>query len=353
MVAVSNVYGSTIFIKLTAQDNAKRVLEATRKSIQGIKQSTSDAATEMVRFNMQTLSFMFGGMALKRVGESFFRFAFNSWEKYEGWQSKAIESTMQLTASWEFLRFSIFNALGQSELFQSMVSAVISMVDWVSQLASKHPDLVAFAGVFSGLAFTLGSVAMGVGVVWQIWQMSKWTKVFLSLKFGGSAIMKGLAALEILLIGTSRKGGILASFKKIHKWIKSIYLLKFGGTILDVALTAMLGSINKIVKSLKAAYNLMKTMGLVGTIAALAAAAPAVVAGAIVVAGTAAGYGTGKYLEEKEAGRLMEEKGLTKEEAIAEITKAMVDSLKEGPLKVELVNPEVINTDLIGASPMG
>ena len=156
-------------------------------------------ALKALRFDTESLNFLFAGMALKRFGESFFRFAFNSWERYEGYQSQAINSTVGLTAAWEFLRFSIFNALGQSDLFVGFIDMLIQAFNWLSRFVNEHPNLTAVVAAFAGFAVVLGSVSMAGSVIYQLYHAGVYLKALGTWVFAGSATEKSLNSLPDIL----------------------------------------------------------------------------------------------------------------------------------------------------------
>ena len=150
----------------TANTYINIFVTANKGDISGIDKANK--AINKLRFSMESLNFLFTGMALKKFGESFFKFAFNSWERYESYQGTSIKKTMQLTAAWEFLRFSIFNALGQGDVFVGFVDMLIHAFNWISQFVGKHPELATLVAQFAGLSVILGGASIAGSIIYQL-----------------------------------------------------------------------------------------------------------------------------------------------------------------------------------------
>lgn len=119
------------------------------------------------KFDMRMLSIMFAGMALQRAFGGALRSIKESFDKAENNTSQLSESTMGLSAAWEFLKFSIFNALDQPG-FLNLIDNLIAVVDWVSDLVNKFPilgttilELFAIFAVGGAIMMVLGQFALG------------------------------------------------------------------------------------------------------------------------------------------------------------------------------------------------
>ena len=165
MVAISGVYGSTIFIRLQAKDDASKVFAAVNKSIRSIDKGLQDVNKQANTFDMRMLSLLFSGMALKRAFTAAIRSIYNSFKKAEGNTSALSEATTRLSAGWEFLKFSIFNALDQPIII-SFIDGIIKVINWTSDMINKYPAL----GIAIIAAF--GVLAAGGTVMLMIGQMS-------------------------------------------------------------------------------------------------------------------------------------------------------------------------------------
>ena len=172
-------------------DTIINILINTKSDNTGLKKTSKQI--EKLRFDMNSLNYLFAGMALKKFGESFFKFAFNAWDRYEGYQSASLDSTMRLTAAWEFFRFSIFNALGESSLFTSFIDFIIKAANLLSEFVSKHPNLVAITAGFAALAVVLGGISMAGSILYQLWFGIIYLGEIFGFKYEGSTLQKALS----------------------------------------------------------------------------------------------------------------------------------------------------------------
>ena len=343
---------SSTFLMNIVLEVRKGQAEQTLKAVAQAVKNVEDGVQKVTRkFNMWSLSFLFTGMAMKRAGESFFNFAFNKWEQYEGYQGAALDATMRLSAGWEFLRFSIFNALGQSELFQALIGALVDAFNWLSQFVSKHPEIIAIIGALAGISAVLGGAMMVGSVIFQFTEVLKVTKEWYNLRFVGSLLDTGLGALSLFLYGSvGGKGAIIQKLKLAYEWVEKLFKLTFAGTFLEAAFIAMAGYITKLITQLEKLWALMKKVGLIGTISAAVAAAPATAAA---IGTVAAGYGAFKgaeYLKEKEVTKTMGQQGISREEALEMMSRNTQDILQsQRIIKAEIVNWDVVNNQSVNS----
>jgi hypothetical protein len=81
------------------------------------------------------LAFLFTGMAIKKFFGDLIKTAFNTFESIIGDNNRLIRATRELNASWEFFKFSIVEALSQSDLFVAMVLGVVNLLGWFNALS--------------------------------------------------------------------------------------------------------------------------------------------------------------------------------------------------------------------------
>ena len=116
------------------------------------------------RFDMNTLSWIFGGMALQRLGLMMTRFFIPSMEQLSKLNDTASKRVMGMTAAFEFLKISLFETLASTPMFAAFVEWVVKGAIWIAEFAQKHDQVVAIAAAFAGILATLGTIAMGVGI---------------------------------------------------------------------------------------------------------------------------------------------------------------------------------------------
>ncbi len=169
-------------------------------------------------FDMRLLSLLFGGMALQRAFGGVLRGLFNTFSKAEDNTSGLSQATTRLSASWEFMKFSIMDALN-TEFFIGMIDGLINFIDWLSQLDSKWK--VTFLAVSTGL-FLLGGTMMLIGQFKLGWDAILGVGGFLNAKGG---LGKSTDAVYSKTLG---KNGVMTA---IGDWAKagvSFYLLYKG-----------------------------------------------------------------------------------------------------------------------------
>lgn len=114
----------------------------------------SDKAEEMAnRFNMAFLSIMFGGMYLERWGKTMTSLVLPAMGRFSDFQHKGVKAVNAMNASLEFLKFSIFDAFSQTDLFKFFISSVIKIADWISDFVGKSPGWATAIGLV-GIALT-------------------------------------------------------------------------------------------------------------------------------------------------------------------------------------------------------
>jgi len=135
---------------------------------QSFKQATVQANEMKNRFDMNTLSWMFGGMALQRVSLMMVRFLIPSMEKLEQLNTEGAKKVMGLAAAFEFLKISLFETLSNSPLFEQFIEFLISASIWISEFAQEHPKVVEMLAAIVGVGVVLGTLAIGIGIFKQL-----------------------------------------------------------------------------------------------------------------------------------------------------------------------------------------
>ena len=85
------------------------------------------------------LGMLFLGMAIQRYSMNMLKGLFKTYSTIMGEGTKFNEQTNSLSAAFEFLKFSIMDALGNSELFAALVEWIVGAVNWISEFISLHP----------------------------------------------------------------------------------------------------------------------------------------------------------------------------------------------------------------------
>jgi len=169
----------------------KAIEKATNNVDKGLKKVNQRAST----FDMRMLSLLFGGMAIRRTFTMALKSIHNSFKKAEGNTSALTEATTKLSAGWEFLKFSIWNALDQSGVFRPVMDFLIKAVNWTSELMNKYPILGADIVTAFAVLATGGAVMMTIGQFKLLWDATFGVGGVLATKvaagMGGEAMAAG------------------------------------------------------------------------------------------------------------------------------------------------------------------
>ncbi len=123
----------------------------TRKDYKGIIKASR-------RFEMSNLSGMFAMMAVQRVMRGFLTSAINTYKKVNEEGGAFTEQTNKLSAAWEFFKYSLLEALGNSEIFQKIVGFLVEMVNKFNSLSEAQKSMIGLVAFAILLASTIGMI---------------------------------------------------------------------------------------------------------------------------------------------------------------------------------------------------
>jgi len=126
------------------------------------------------------LSILFAGMALKRMAQGALRSVVNTYQQAVGETHEFSVLTNQLTANWQFFKFTLMDALMQTGLFQAFIGFLISAINWFNQLGPRGKTALM---VILGALVILGGAAMFLG---QIFLLSFGISEALAISFGAA-----------------------------------------------------------------------------------------------------------------------------------------------------------------------
>jgi len=155
------------------------------------------------RFDMNTLSWMFGGMALQRMGLMMTRFMIPSMDKLAKLNTYGAKQVMAVSAAFEFLKISLFETLSQTPLFGKFVEWIVKAAIWTSEFAQSSPLIVQMAAAIGGIATVLGTLAIGIGIFKQLAHLDKLIFNYFGMDGEGGTAGKSLK-------GFSKLAGALA-----------------------------------------------------------------------------------------------------------------------------------------------
>lgn len=188
-------------------DLNQRSMPSLIKNFDVLDAEISQAANSQIRFNHQAkqmerlgpmFAFLFGGMQMQMLGNSILRFLLPPMEKIQNFTSKGTKRVNAMKASFEFLKFSIFDAFTATPLFRNFVEIIINASNWLSEMVTKYPRLLEIAAVIGGIASVLGTLLIGAGIFTQF------SMILDELSLIGSKA--GSATSKIKGIGNALKG---------------------------------------------------------------------------------------------------------------------------------------------------
>lgn len=158
-VPIMNVERSFNKLNMTVLKNGQ-VMSLTTGKIINQKVAMNKLIAVNKRFNFSNLSLLFGFMAINRAATSMMRSLISTYQKANEDTEGLGKATWHLQAAWEFFKYSLIDALTNSELFKILVEALMKVVQWFNELPSKTKSLIAI-----GILFTLIASAIGLAIV--------------------------------------------------------------------------------------------------------------------------------------------------------------------------------------------
>jgi hypothetical protein len=139
-------------------NNMQRELSKAPALMQGFNHGIARGQKEVLKlknqFDMAFLSIMFAGMYMDKFGKSLVSLVLPAMGRFADFQHKGVKAVNAMNASIEFLKFSLFDAFSQTDVFRLFIEYTIKAADWVSDFVGKSPGwAIGIAAV--GAAFVL------------------------------------------------------------------------------------------------------------------------------------------------------------------------------------------------------
>lgn len=193
MVTATHILKIVIQVVDQATPKMNTVATATNK----IEKNVGNINKRMNTFDMRLLSVMFGGMALARAFSGINKSIINTFIKAEDTTSGLARATTRLSASWEFLKFSIMDALN-ADWFITFIDGLIRVINWFGQL--KAGWKVTFLAVTGGLAL----IGTGLMIIAQF-------KLFWDAVFGMGGFLRSTNTMHAKTLGSK---GVFTAMRK-------------------------------------------------------------------------------------------------------------------------------------------
>lgn len=226
---------------------SKNIIEDVGKQVEKVEKQTKRSFASMSGSIMSFgFAALFGGMALKRLGTTIVTSLINTYMRATDEQNVFFQKLQGVNAAFEFLKFSIFDALSQSDLVIGLIDGMIQLINWVSEFANKHPLV---SKVF--VAFAIGAIIVG-GLLMIVGQLALG---FLGLL--GAIDLFG-APLKALWMFMSRS--LIPTIAKMGKFIWNAMVLAFRGImmILSNPLTWLIAGFILVISVI---FRMMNAMG--------------------------------------------------------------------------------------------
>lgn len=158
---------TTHILKIVIQvmDKATAGITQVDKATQNIDKNVNNINKKLGTFDARLLSLLFGGMALQRAFGGMLRGIVDTFLRSEDQTSGLTQATTRLSASWEFLKFSIMDALN-TDFFINMIDGIVRFLNWLSQLDDEWK--IIFLAISGGL-FIIGTAMMLIGQIKLGW----------------------------------------------------------------------------------------------------------------------------------------------------------------------------------------
>lgn len=134
----------------------------------GMTESIKKSEMMAQRFDMNILSWMFAGMMMQRLGLSIVRFMIPSMDKLNKLNTEGAKKVIGMSAAFEFLKISMFEALASTPMFANFVEWIIKGAIAVSEFAQTHPAIVAILTAVGLIAAGLGTFMIGISFIGQM-----------------------------------------------------------------------------------------------------------------------------------------------------------------------------------------
>lgn len=228
------------------------------------------------------LSALFTGMAIKRLGDQILNSLVKTYMQATDEQSKFNQQLMGVQASFEFLKFSIIDALGNSDFVIGFIEMLININNIVGEFISKHSKVAALIGLFTGTAIVGGGILMVIGqatlgvlgliaaydllkiktgilVASPLINWLKATTLWTWLAAAPWALIVGVISILIgtIMLLAENTGGVGNAFKALGIFVLAI-LAWIGDTIITNLLSpinAVIDAINLLIKGWNALAN--------------------------------------------------------------------------------------------------
>lgn len=162
-----------------AVNKAGRVYSTYTGQIQKTSTAMKKASLMTRGFKMELLSVMFFGMLLQRVFMGLMRTGVEAMMKITEGQTQAGQTVLQLSAAFQFLKFTVGEAIGTAltPFIDTIVGVIDAISNWIEQNPELFTTLLMVGAAVGTLMFAFGTLGLGIdGVVTTVGKL-KWSKI--------------------------------------------------------------------------------------------------------------------------------------------------------------------------------
>lgn len=247
-------------VKGAAQLNqVDEALKKIDKSAKSATKETNDLKNAMLGFGLTAL---FSGMAIKMTAQRILTSLTTAFTAARDEGDFFNQKLLELQASFEFLKFAIFDTFAQSDIFVPLIDKMVSLINFVSMFIAKHPAIANFIVLFSGFAIAVGGVLMVIG------QLALGLVGIIDL----IAILKGSAIISFFAkLGAIILNGVVFAFGSLTKilvllskgivFVARSFLVIFANPI-GIAILAIVGGLFLLSQKLGGLKNAFKAVGI-------------------------------------------------------------------------------------------
>jgi virulence-associated protein VapD len=135
-----------------------------------MRQFGLDASQVKRQFQMEFLGVMFLGMQMQKTFQSLATSTVGSLMKMSEGFNPAAQSVNALSATWEMLKFSIGEAIGNvlTLLLPIIIPLITAFADWVQQNGTLVGSISLLGILLGGLLYLIGSLSLGITSILQV-----------------------------------------------------------------------------------------------------------------------------------------------------------------------------------------
>ena len=230
---------------------ANSSMGAMNNSVDTLRKKGSILKEFKARLLAISMSMLFFGMFINRFLGGIARGATNAYMEIQGRHGEFTIGVNRLAGAWEFLKFSIMDALAEAGVLDWIIDNIIKLVDWFSQLSPTTQKWLGIIGlvllIFSGLLFVAGQFGLAIlGIITLFSAFS--VGALASIKVISLALLGAVAATALLfgsfILANSLMEEMGPSWKGyLSAWATLVVGLTAAFKILGVSIAASLGPI--------------------------------------------------------------------------------------------------------------